>query len=412
MLGCWSLVVHDYRDFRRVWTAHSVSIFGDQVSLVALPLATYAETRSAVAVGVVASAEAVTAVGLGLVAGVLGDRLPRRRLLVLTDAGRALVLLGLAAAVLLPGTALPALLVGALALGVLRVLHDAAAGAALPLLVAGPDLVAANGRMQASEAASTAVGPALAGGLIAVGGVATAFAVDALTFVASGAAVAGIDRLDQRAPEEAGSRPSLRAEIKAGLAALWADQAMVRVFTLMAAMNLLAVCVEAQFIPYAREVLGAGSLGVGLYFALGGTAALATSLLAGRSKVARGDAVVAGLLVFASGVLAAGVWPGHLTAALAYLGAGVGSALLITHAMALRHHRFPVEFQGRVGMAVRIGVFLLVPVALVGGGWLANASGPEALFVVTGAVGVATAAWGVARGLAGLRAEAAPATDH
>ena len=57
-------------DFRRLWAAHSVSIFGDQLTLVALPLATYAETSSALAVGVVASAEATTAVVFGLPAGV------------------------------------------------------------------------------------------------------------------------------------------------------------------------------------------------------------------------------------------------------------------------------------------------------------------------------------------------------
>src|SRR5687768_16840063 len=166
-------------DFGRVWSAHSMSVFGDQLTLVALPLATYAETRSAVAVGLIASAEAVTAVGFGLVAGALADRLPHRRVLVWSDLVRAVVLCALAGVLLLPRGALAALAVAAVVLGVARVLHDAAAGAVLPLVVEAPDLLAANGRMQASESAATAVGPALAGGLIGVGGVGTAFLADA-----------------------------------------------------------------------------------------------------------------------------------------------------------------------------------------------------------------------------------------
>jgi hypothetical protein len=176
------------------------------------------------------------------------------------------------------------------------------------------------------------------------------------------------------------------------------------VLGLLAAVNVVSVCVEAQFVPYAREVLGIGGLGIGAYFALGGLAAVATSLLAGRARGARGDAIVVGLVVFAAGVLLAGLAPSHATAGLAFLGAGVGSALAGTHAAALRQARFPVRLQGRVAMAVRVAIVALLPVPLVAGGWLADVAGPEALFITTAAVGLAMAAWGVVRGVAAVRA--------
>jgi MFS family permease len=144
------------RGFSRLWWAHSVSQFGDQLTLVALPLAAYADTHSAVAVGVVASLEAVTAVAFGLVAGALADRLAHRRVLILTDVARALLLVALVAALAAPGGDLAALLVAATGLGITRVLHDAAESAAVPLVVDDARLVAANGRLQASEAAATA----------------------------------------------------------------------------------------------------------------------------------------------------------------------------------------------------------------------------------------------------------------
>jgi len=391
-------------EFRRLWMAHSVSIGGDQLTLVALPVATYAETSSAVAVGVVASAEAVTALLFGLVAGALSDRLPRRPVLVLTDLARGVALVGLCAALLAPGSALTALIVAALVLGVTRVLHDAAAAAAIPLVVESPDLLAANGRLQASEATATAVGPALAGGLMSLGGPVLAFAADAASFFVAGLALRRVRRLDRHDRIAPGRGPrSLGPQIREGLRALLADGPMVQVVVLMAATNVVSVSVEAQFIPYAREVLSMGSLGIGAYFALGGLAAVATSFAAGRYQAARGDVIEAGLAVFAAGVLVAGVLPSHLTVAVAFVGAGVGSALVMTHATALRQRRFPVELQGRLTMAVRTVILGILPVPLIGGGWLAGRAGPQALFVVTASVGLGAALWGVLIGVGRLR---------
>ena len=396
--------------FTRLWWAHSISQFGDQITLVALPLAAYADTGSAVAVGVVASLEALTAVGFGLVAGALADRLAHRRVLVLTDVARVLLLLGLVAAVAAPGGDLAALLVGATGLGVTRVLHDAAESAAVPLVVEEQGLVAANGRLQASEAAATAAGPALAGALLGLGGPALAFAADAVSFAVSGGALTGLRSLDDAAPAEPGAGdaaavlPTVRADVAEGVRRLFADRPMVRVLVLLAAVNVVSVCVEAQFVPYAREVLGIGGLGIGAYFALGGVAAVVTSLLAGRSSGARGDAIVIALVVFALGVLVAGLFPSHLTAGLAFIGAGVGSALAGTHAAALRQARFPVRLQGRVAMAARAAMVALMPIPLVLGGWLADVAGPEVLFSTTAAIGLAAAGWGVLRAVPTIRA--------
>jgi hypothetical protein len=270
-----------------LWAAHSISIFGDQLTLVALPLATYAATSSALAVGIVASAEAVTAVLFGLPAGAIADRLPYRRVLVLTDAGRFGILLALVASLHLRADGIWPLLAVAVGLGIVRVVHDAAASAAVPLVVADPDLVAANGRLQASEAASTAVGPALAGALIAVSGTTLAFGVDAATFALSGMTLARVRRLDDAPPPDSDDETMdalgrFRRDIADGVRHLLDDRPMRRVVALVASMNVLAVAVEAQFIPYAREVLGIGALGIGAYFALGGSVAVVTSLLAGR----------------------------------------------------------------------------------------------------------------------------------
>jgi hypothetical protein len=396
-----------WADFQRLWSSHTISIFGDQLTLVALPLATYAETESALAVGIVTSMQAAATVVLGLVAGAVADRSRRRRVLLATDLARGAVLVALALALLAPAGAFAALLVAAAALAVLSLVHDVTATAVLPLVVDRRDLVTANARMDGAEAAGTAVGPAIAGGLIAVGSASLAFAADAATFVVSAVAVGRIRRLDAHdpPPQDRSSRPPIRAGIAAGIRALLDDRLMLRALVMMVAVNVVAMTIEAQFIPYAHEELGIGSFGIGLYFALGGSVAVLTSILAGRSTAARGDLIVVGVAVFAAGVLVAGIWPSLLTAGIAYVAGGFGSFLSSVQYVTLRHRRFPVTLQSRVASASRMLVFAAMPVVYLGGGAIASAVGPANLFVVAALVSGAMATWAAATGLLTLREE-------
>src|SRR5947209_1955586 len=88
------------QDFAWFWRAYTVSIFGDQVTLIALPVAAFARTNSALAVGLVASMEGLTTVVFGLFAGALADRLRHRPVLVITDLARCVVLGALALVIL------------------------------------------------------------------------------------------------------------------------------------------------------------------------------------------------------------------------------------------------------------------------------------------------------------------------
>src|SRR5438105_800032 len=135
------------RDFSWFWSAYTVSIFGDQVTLVALPIAVYARTHSALAVGAAASMQSATTLVFGLFAGALADRLRHRPVLIATDLVRAVVLGGLAIMVAsTPTYPVAAVYAAAFLLGAFGILHDAAAGAALPVVVSGRDLLKANGR--------------------------------------------------------------------------------------------------------------------------------------------------------------------------------------------------------------------------------------------------------------------------
>lgn len=381
-----------------------MSIFGDQITLVALPIAVFVRTHSALAVGIAASMQAATTLVFGLFAGVLADRLRHRPVLIITDLVRAAVLGGLALMVA-SRAAYPVVAVYAAAfvLGAFGILHDATAGAALPVIVSGRDLLRANGRLSGSESVGNAAGPALAG-LLTSFSVGLAFAADALTFLLS---VVGISRVDafrtQPAPEVNGT--SVGSDIREGLHAVWADRGVMKAVVLIAAMNVMAVAVEAQFIPYAKTVLHLSALGIGAYFALGGAAGVLTALALGRSEHTRGDAMVLGVVVFGLGVLLAGLVPSRIAVVFTYIAAGAGSVLAISHWSSLRQRRFPVRLLGRVTMATRMVLFGVIPFAYVAGGALARSQGSQTLFVAAACVGLAACVWAWGAGLGSLRVD-------
>ena len=394
-------------DFTRAWLAHGVSSFGDHFTLVALPLAAYARTGSALAVGVVAAMEAVTVLLLGLVAGALGDRVRRRPLLVATDLTRGVVLLALAVGVMSDDHPVVLLYVAAFALGALRVAHDAAEAALVPILVEEQRILRANSRLHASDSAAIAAGPVMAGALVALGGASLAFLADAVTFAVSGMALRSIRRIDDhdRPTGDAAERWAISDDIRAGWKALVRERIVVQALLVLAALNVVAIAAEAQFIPYAQDVIGMSAVALGLNFALGGATAVVTALVVGRRSVVRGDVLLLGLAVFSAGFLVAGIAPSRGTAALAHVCAGFGSALATTHWYSLRHKRFPLYLIGRVTIVTRMAVMALVPVAYVLGGWVASHAGPEVLFVAVASIGLLATAWGTFVGLGRLRVD-------
>ena len=393
------------RDFGWFWRAYTVSIFGDQITLVALPIAVFMRTQSALAVGIAASMQAATTLVFGLFAGALADRLRRRPVLILTDLVRALVLCSLAAMVATSSTSYPvgAVYAAAFFLGAFGILHDAAAGGALPLFVSGRDLLKANGRLSGSEAVGNAGGPALAGLLTSLS-VGLAFGADALTFVLSALGINRVGAFRTEVPPER-QPATMGSDIREGLRRVWADKPVMKAVTLIAAMNVMAVAVEAQFIPYAKTVLHLSALGIGAYFALGGAAGVLTAWILDRTDRTRGDAMILGVLVFGVGVLLAGLVPSRITVVSTYVAAGVGSVLAISHWSSLRQRRFPVRLLGRVTMATRIVLFGVIPIAYIAGGALARTDGPETLFVAAGCVGLAACVWAWAVGLGSLRVD-------
>ena len=253
------------------------------------------------------------------------------------------------------------------------------------------------------ESVGNAGGPALAGALTSIS-VGLAFAADAFSFVLSAFGISRI-RHFRDAPARERSEASISTEIREGLRAVRSDRWVVRAMLLIAAMNVMAVAAEAQFVPYARTVLHVNAVAIGLYFAIAGVAGIVTAIALGRSEDTRGDAMIFGVAIYALGILMAGLFPSRVVAAFTYVLAGSGAVLAVSHWGALRQRRFQVRILGRVTVATRMVLFGVMPLAALAGGALASAAGSEALFIVSGSIGLVACVWAWAVGLGSLRVD-------
>ena len=184
-------------DFRRLWTGQVVSEIGDwlnNIAVLALAIQLAGEGRVGLAIAVYAIARHLPLFLFGPVAGVVVDRVNRRRVMIAADLARAVLALGFLAANRFASLAL-IYFVGA-SLFSASAFFNAAKRASIPNLVGGTDeLLAANSLSASTTAATIAVGSALGGGVATVLGRDTVFVLNAVTFVVSAEMIRRIRRL-------------------------------------------------------------------------------------------------------------------------------------------------------------------------------------------------------------------------
>lgn len=190
------------RDFLLLWTGQVVSTLGTRISGLAYPLLVLAITGSAAQAGLVAAAQAAPFVIWFLPAGALVDRWPRKRIMLIADAGRAVALASVAGAVVLGRITIGHLIVVAFVEGTLYVFFLLAETAALPYVVPKPQLPAGVAQNQARDQGADLIGQPLGGFLFGLGQ-AVPFAVDAVSYLVGLALVAPIRRSleEEHAPQ-------------------------------------------------------------------------------------------------------------------------------------------------------------------------------------------------------------------
>jgi MFS family permease len=198
------------RDFRKLWIGGVVSQTGTEVTQIAFPLLILAVTGSAAFAGLLTSGELAVYALTTLPAGLIADRLNRRRLLVVSDFTRAVLLGGLTVCVLLGWVQLALVIAVAMTVAVFDSVFGPAQDASLKELVSESQLTQAATTDEARLRASRLVGPLLGGWLFALGRW-VPFLGDALSYVISGVLLGAIKKpLDAPRTESAGEQERFR----------------------------------------------------------------------------------------------------------------------------------------------------------------------------------------------------------
>jgi MFS family permease len=171
--------------FRRLFFAQTVSRWGDTFNAVAFVIVVFNLTGSGVKVSGVVVMEILPVLALGFVAGTVVDRLPRRRVMIVADVGRAAI----AGLLAFSPDHLWALYAGAFGLSALSIFFNPAAASLTPDLVDEDELVGANSAVWSAAVLSQIILAPVAGAVVVWTGASTAFAINAASFLISAAAL-------------------------------------------------------------------------------------------------------------------------------------------------------------------------------------------------------------------------------
>src|SRR5215207_4759455 len=228
-------------DFWKFLVGHTVSSLGSSFTVFALPLLVFKLTGSALSLAYVTAAEYLPYLLFGLIIGAGVDTV------------QALVVFSIPLLAMLDLLSLWWVYAVGFVSSTLWVCFNTAEFAALPSLVSKDDLVAANGRLQASYSAATVAGPLLAGLLMALVPVYTVLVLDAFSFLVSVLCLTLIRssfNADGPGRRESGS---LRRDIGEGLGCVLGHPVLRSVAIMMALVNCVGFTVYAQLVLFAKE---------------------------------------------------------------------------------------------------------------------------------------------------------------
>jgi Transmembrane secretion effector len=379
------------RDFRWFWGGHTISVFGTQITAVALPLVAVLTLGSgAGAVAAISTAAFLPNLVFPLMVGHRLENRRRRGVMIGTDIARALLLAVVPFAYLLDLLSVPLLAVIAFSAGAAGVIFDTGSFAYVPNMVEEADLPAANRAAQGSRTAAEIAGPGAAGVLVNLLGPSMAILADAASYLASAIGVAAARR-----PEPAPPEPDPSARFWDGLYRVVTNPFLRALTVHAAAYNLAFQILSINLVVYAVRERGLNAGLFGLALSASGVGAFIGTMVALRVAGTLGyGRTFATALGFSTGApLLIALLPGRgvsLAAGLAacQLAAGFGLGIANVLSLTLRQIVAPKNSLARTGAGYRLIIYGVIPLGSVLGGFAGAALGSRAA-VAIGAAGMA-----------------------
>jgi len=383
-------------EFLKLWAGETVSLFGSEVTLLALPLAAVLTLHvSAVQLGVLNAAKFAPFLLLSLPAGAWLDRARRRPVLIVANIGSAVVIGSVPILAALGVLNIGYLIAVAFLSGAFAVFLHVGFWSYVPSLVEADDLMDANSKVYASSSAAAAGGPGLGGILVQLLTPPGALLVDAGSFVVATTSLLSIRRREPLVEREPARR--LRAEVREGLSFVFGNPYLRAFAGEAATFNIFMNSMMTAFLVYSVRELDMSAGVLGAVIASGAVGTLLGSLVARRieRRFALGRAILWSMFL--------GTWPFLLVPlasqpgvaslvilVIAFLTSGIGIGVVVVLVVTLRQSVTPDRMMGRMNASYRFVVFGSIALGAVLGGGLASMLGLHPTLVI-GAVGIAIA---------------------
>jgi MFS family permease len=290
------------RDFSLFWFGALVSLSGTWIQNTAQSWLVLQLTKSALWLGIMGFVASLPTVIFALLGGALADRLPKRALVTVTQTAFMLVAFALALLVDFERVRVWHIVVASLVTGTGMAVDMPARQAFVPHLAGKDNLSNAIGLVSVAFNTARVAGPALAGYMVARGGMALCFYINAATFVAVIVALMLISDPGLPRPRE---RHSVITDARVGLYYVWNHRAIRAILLMLMVVTLCGASYGVLMPIVAQRVLGLGAAGFGMLMSSGGVGALVGALAASQTGTYRrkGRMLLAMALLFAIALL-------------------------------------------------------------------------------------------------------------
>ncbi len=355
-----------------------------------VPYLVYEMTASATWLGLAAVAANAPAIVASPLGGVFADRYSKRVVLLGSLAIQVALALALFAISRRDATTVPLLLALTAAMGFASQVNLSAYQAFVAEIVS-PRLIAPAYRLNAIQFnASRAIGPAVAGFVLAQWGPSMAFLINALAYLPFAVALALIrPRRLERA-----TRTNLLSELVEGARISWQDRRLRLALLTVSLSSLFGMSVQALAAGLAKDLFGVGEQGLGLLVSATGIAAVLTAVATVwlSEAIRRGAMITYGLAIYGLGLAVVAGTQIFAVGLLGFAITGFAHVLVnVSVTTAIQEH-VPEAMRGRVTSLQLMGIIVAMPIGAQLGGLLAETIGLASVVAVYGAALVASAA--------------------
>ncbi|MFC3787846.1 MFS transporter [Paenibacillus sp. GCM10012307] len=389
------------RDFLKFWTGQSLSMVGSQITLMALPLiAAITLNATPFQMGVLHAVEYAPFLLFGLLAGVWVDRWPKKILLVISDFGRAALLITIPLLAWFDSLNIFYVCLISFLTGILTTFYSIAYQSALPYMLKNNELIDGNAKMEFSRSVAGVSGPGFAGVMVQWMTGAFSIILNSISFLISGFLTSTITVNEPEQRKDRQSRLSVWEDMGKGLSLVFTSRYLRSIAACSATFNFFYNMIQAVLILYATRVLEFSPVTIGLVMTLGSIGAVLSAILSNRlvgkfgfGPVITGSAFCQGIgflfLIGATG--SKGVAFGMMFASMFIV--SFATTVYNIAQLSFRQSITEPEMLGRMNATMRFVVWGVIPIGALTGGALGTWIGLYMTIIVAIIGGILSFLW-------------------